>query len=110
MQARIDKLVELDKRRREAFNMTMIEQERIKGTFDQRTRSEDFKVRDVVLLWGKNKAKLGNHGKLEKFWMGPFRIARMAGKGSFWLKSPDGEELELSVNGRLLKDYFPPIN
>ena len=58
MQARIDKLVELDKRRREAFDRTVIEQERIKGTFNQRTRSEDFKVGDVVLLWDKNKAKL----------------------------------------------------
>ena len=51
MQARIDKLVELDKKIREAFDKTVIEQERIKGTFDQSTQNEDFNVGDVVLLW-----------------------------------------------------------
>ena len=71
MQARLDKLVELDERRREAFDKTVIEQERIKGTFDQSTQNENFKIGDVVLLWDKNKEKPGNHGKLEKIWMGP---------------------------------------
>ena len=57
MQARLDRLVELDERRREAFDKTVIEQERIKGTFDQSTRNEDFKIADVVLLWDNNKEK-----------------------------------------------------
>ena len=41
-QARIDKLVELDNIRRMAFDKSVIEQERVKGTFDQRTR--DVKI------------------------------------------------------------------
>ena len=64
MQARIDKLVELDEKRREAFDKTMTEQERIKGTFDQSTRYDNFKIGDIVLYWDANKAKRGNHGKL----------------------------------------------
>ena len=110
MQSRVYKLVELDERRREAFDKTIIEQERIKGTFDQSTWNEEFKVGDIVLLWDKNKENSGNHGKLEKKWMRPYKFGRIAGKGSFWLESLDGEELELPVNGRLLKHYFPPIN
>ena len=55
MQAKIDKLVELEEKRREPFDKTVIEQERIKGTFDQSTWNEDFKVGDMVLLWYKNK-------------------------------------------------------
>ena len=110
IQTSVDKLIELDERRREAFDKTIIEQERIKGTFDQSTRNEDFKVGDVVLLWDKNKEKPRNHGNLEKIWMGPYRFGRIVGKGSFWLESLHGEELELPINGRLLKHYFPPIN
>ena len=41
-QARIDKLVELGEVRRMAFDKSVIEQERVKGTFDQRTR--DVKI------------------------------------------------------------------
>ena len=91
MQAKIDKLVELDERRREAFHRTVTEQERIEGTFDQSTQYDNFKIGDIVLLWDTNKEKPGNHGKLEKIWMGPYRIGRIIGKGSFWLESLDGE-------------------
>ena len=71
MQARIDKLVELDEKRRESFDKVVIKQERTKGTFDQSNWNEYFKVGDVVLLWFKSKEKTENHGKLEKNWMGP---------------------------------------
>ena len=87
----------------------MIEHERIKWTFDKRAQNKDFKIGDVVLLWDKNKEKPGNHGKLEKIWMGPYRVSRTVGKGSLWLETLDGEELEFLVNGLLLKHYFPPI-
>jgi hypothetical protein len=109
MQARIDKLVELDENRREAWDKMVLEQERIKGTFDQRSRDINFGVGDIVLLWDKNKEKPGNHGKFEKIWMGPYQISRVAGKNSFWLETLDGYELELPVNGVLLKHYYPLI-
>ena len=65
-QARIDKLVELDEVRRMAFDKIAIEQERVKGTFDQRTRDVKFGIGDIVLLWDKVKEKPGKDGKLEK--------------------------------------------
>ena len=108
-QARIDKLVELDEVRRMAFEKTIIEQERVKGTFDQRTRDVKFGIGDIVLLWDKLKEKLGKHGKLEKIWMGPYRVSSIVGKGSIYLETLDGDEFELPVNGILLKHYFPPI-
>ena len=99
----------MDEKRREAWNKVVIEQERVKGTFDKRSRDVKFNVGDIVLLCDKNKEKPGNHGKLEKIWMGPYRVSRIAEKGSLWLETLDGEELEFPVNGLLLKHYFPPI-
>jgi hypothetical protein len=110
LQARIDRLVELDETRREAWNKMVLEQERIKGTFDQKSRDVIFGVGDIVLLWDKHKEKPGNHEKFERIWMGPYRVSRMAGKGTVYLETLDGDELELPVNGRLLKHYFPPIS
>ena len=69
---------------REAWNKTIIEQERVKGTFDKRSRDVKFNVGDIVLLCDKNKEKPGNHGKLEKICMGTYRLSRIAGKGSLW--------------------------
>ena len=65
-QARINKLVELDEVRRMAFDKMVIEQERVKGTFDQRTRDVKFGIGDIVLLWDKVKEKPGKDRKLEK--------------------------------------------
>ena len=48
--------------------------------FDQKTRRTQFGVGDIVLLWDKHKEKPGNHGKLDRFWMGPYRIRRIVGK------------------------------
>ena len=111
-QERIDKLVELDEVRRMAFDKIVIEQERVKGTFDQRTRDVKFRIGDIVLLWDKLKEKHGKHGKhgqLEKIWMGPYRVSSIARKGSVYLETLEGDEFELPVNGLLLKHYFPPI-
>ena len=99
----------MDEKWREAWNKAIIEQEREKGTFDKRSRDVKFNVGEIVLLWGKNKEKPGNHGKHENIWMGPYRVSRIARKGSLWLETLDGEELELPVNGMLLEHYFPPI-
>ena len=87
----------------------VIEQERVKGTFDQITRDVKFGIGDIVLVWDKVKEKPGKHGKFEKIWMGPYRVSKIAGKGSVYLETLDGEEFELPVNGILLKHYFSPI-
>ena len=108
--ARVDKLVELDERRREAFDKMVVEKEMIKGTLDQSNRNEDFKVGDVILLWDKNKEKPRNHGKLEKIWMGPYKVSQIARKGFVSLEKLDGEELEFPYNGWLLEHYFPLVD
>ena len=91
------------------FDKTVIEQERVKGTFDQRKRDVKFGIGDIVLLWDKLKKKPGKHGKLEKIWMGPCQVSSIAEKGLVYLETLDGDEFELPVNGILLKHYFPPI-
>ena len=78
---------------------SVIEQERVKGTFDQRTRDVKFGIGDIVLLWDKLKGKPKNNGKLEKIWMGPYRVSSIAGKGSVYLDTLHGDEFELPMNG-----------
>ena len=55
---------------------------------------------------GQTNEKLGNQGKLEKLWMGPYRIRKIIGKGSMWLKNLDEDELGFPTNGWHLKHYF----
>ena len=50
LQTRIDRLVELDEKRREAWNNVVMEQERVKGTFNKRSRDVKFNVGGIVLL------------------------------------------------------------
>ena len=107
MQAKIDKLVELDEMWRKAFYTMVIEQERTKRTFDQKTKDFHFEVGEIVLLWDKNKEKPENHGKLEKIWLVPYQVSRVVGKWFVWLETLDGEELEFPCNGWILKHYFP---
>ena len=67
LQARIDRLVELDKKRREAWNKAVIEQERVKGIFDKRSRDVKFNVGEIVLLWDKNKENQETMENLRRF-------------------------------------------
>ena len=67
---------------------------------------EVFSNVDMVLLWDRRHENLGNHGKFDSLWLGPYIIKEAAGQSSYYLSTLDGESLELPVNGHLLKLFY----
>jgi len=66
------------------------------------SRPRTFHKGDTVLLWDKS----GQHGKFDSLWIGPYIIHDMAGLTSFYLNQSNGENLNMPVNGKLLKLFF----
>jgi hypothetical protein len=56
------------------FDQMEKNQERVKGTFDQKARQRDFKVGDQVLMWDKRREKPGMHQNFDSSWLGPYKI------------------------------------
>jgi hypothetical protein len=75
---RIDQLVELDESRRVALSQMEKCQEKVKNTFDHKEKERDFKEGDLVLLWDKRRQKPGMHKKLDRLWIGPYKIMSQA--------------------------------
>jgi hypothetical protein len=65
-------------------------QEKIKNTFDHKTKERDFVEGDLVLLWDKRREKPGMHKKLDGLWTGPYKIMSPAGTNSFNLGTMEG--------------------
>jgi hypothetical protein len=108
-QNRIDQIIELDESRRKAFDQSIINQEKVKKTFDKSSRQSDFQTGDIVLLWDKRKENPRSHGKFDSLWAGPYIIQDVVGKNSFFLGRLDGEKLTLPVNGQRLKLFFNEV-
>jgi hypothetical protein len=51
----IDQLIELDESRRIALDQMMRNQDKVKGTFDHKSRDMVFKEGDEELLWNKGR-------------------------------------------------------
>ena len=84
-------------------------QERIKKTFDKRTKAKDFYLGDKVLKWDSRREYKGKHMKFDFLWKGPYVIYAFRGNNSFFLREMDGTEAEGGpVNGRMLKHYIEP--
>ena len=99
-------MVELDEIRRKALDQSINNRDKVKRTFDKSSWQRVFQEGDIVLLWDKRREKLGNHGKFDSLWTGPYIIQGTTGKNSFYLSRLDGEKLALPVNNQLLKLFF----
>jgi hypothetical protein len=108
IQGKINQLIELDESRRIALSQMARNQEKIKNTFDHKTKERDFAEGDLVLLWDKRREKPGMHKKLDGLWIGPYKIMSPAGTNSFNLGTMEGEALKLPVNAIHIKRYYPP--
>jgi hypothetical protein len=71
IKGRINQLIDLDESRRTALSQMARNQEKIKNTFDHKTKERDFAESDLVLLWDKTREKHGMHKKLDGLWTGP---------------------------------------
>jgi len=106
VQNRIDQIVELDETHRIAFDNICKSQSNIKKIFDKSSRSRSLQVGDMVLLWDCKNKKPGKHKKFDSLSLGPYIIQDITRPNSFHLSRLDGEPLDLSANGQMLKLLF----
>ena len=65
MPNRINKLIELDEIQRNALDISIKNQEKVKRTFDKYAKPRAFHIGDTVLLLDKQRENPGKHGKLD---------------------------------------------
>ena len=106
MANRINYLIELDESQRNSLHRSIINQEKVKRTFDKSAKPGSFRIGDTILFCDKRREKLGKRGKFDGLWMGPFIIYNVADTNSFLLNTMEGEKLLLPMNGQQLKLFF----
>ena len=77
----------------------------MKSIFERKAREIMFQNGDLVLRWDTRKEDKWKHGKFDPLWNGPYKIIKARTNNTFVLESPDGEAVELLVNGQYLKHY-----
>ena len=75
MMRRMVNLVELQQIWEQVVGRSEAHQQRIKGMFDKRAKTDNFQVGDWVLKWDTVSQDKGKHGKYDSLWIGPFVIA-----------------------------------
>ena len=110
IQRRINQTIHLQQTREQVYNRAQILRDKLKKTFDKRTKVEDFCVGNKVLRWDSRREDKGKHGKLDFLWKGPYIIHVVQGNNTYFLKTVDGSAAEEGpVNGRMLKHYHDPF-
>ena len=90
MPIRINQLIELDESRRIALDKSIMNQEKVKITFDKSAKPMAFHIGDTFLLWDKRRENPGKHGTFYKLCMGPFIVYDVTGTNSFLLNTMEG--------------------
>jgi len=107
MQQRLNMLLKLEEDREKDKRNIMKHQEIIKRWFDKSyVVNKYFQEGDLVLKWDNENEIKGKHTKFQKLWQGPFQIHKKIGPGTFKLRTLEGEEEELPINGKMPKQYF----
>ena len=65
MPNKINQIIELDENRRNALDISIKNQEKVKRTFDKSAKLRSFLIGDTMLLWDKQREKPGKHGKFD---------------------------------------------
>ncbi|XP_073033813.1 uncharacterized protein [Primulina eburnea] len=77
---------------------------RVMKTYNKNFRSRDFQVGDLVM---KKVKPVGDVGKLEARWEGPFQIVRRFSSGAaYYLENSQGHTLKRPWNTFHLKKYY----
>jgi hypothetical protein len=110
---RINNLIEeLPSIRNQAKKKKKIErsQEKQKKYHNEKYKTKkNFQIGDKVLYYDAMKEKQWS-GKLEEKWKGPYYIYEIIFKGSYKIKTMEGEIQRTPVNGELLKEYTDRSN
>jgi hypothetical protein len=83
-------------------------QQTVKKYFNKSVKAIKFKVNEKVLLWDSTHVDRGRHSKLQKLWLGPFKIAFVLGANSYILKDLQEQLFSYNTNGSHLKHYVEP--
>ncbi|OAE20015.1 hypothetical protein AXG93_17s1150 [Marchantia polymorpha subsp. ruderalis] len=100
---RLQEVMVLEERRREAEERTRRIQLRRKERYDQRIKPVLLQKGDLALLYDSRHARFP--GKLHLRWMGPYKVVEVFPNGSIQLADLTGELLGTRVNGWRLKKY-----
>ena len=60
-------------------------QQKIKQTFDRKSRKKDFDLGDLVLKWDAPRQEKGKHSKFDALWFGPFNILEVFSNNTYRL-------------------------
>ncbi|XP_070018333.1 uncharacterized protein [Nicotiana sylvestris] len=93
---RVEQLTELDEFRFHAYSKSSLYKDKIKYLHDKYTRSNEFKVVDLVLLFN-SRLRLFS-GKLKSKWSGPFEVVLVTSFGALDLKNKNGEIFKVNVH------------
>nr|GEU62967.1 reverse transcriptase domain-containing protein [Tanacetum cinerariifolium] len=94
--------VQLNELRDQAYENSLIYNEKTKRLHDTKIKDRVFNIGDRVLLFN-SRLKIFS-GKLKSRWSGPFTISHVFPYGIVELSQPDGPNFK--VNGHRLKHYF----
>jgi hypothetical protein len=86
---RINTLLALEEQRNFSLENLKKRQQTVKKYFNKRAKTVEFKIDDKALLWDSAHAERGRHSKLQKLWLGPFKIASILSTNSYLLKYMD---------------------
>jgi len=103
---RINKSVKSQERRGQVTQSLIKFQEKMKSLFDNKVKDKSFQPGDLVLKWDVRREDKSRHGEFYPLWFVHFKIDEENVKNTFLLENLDGEVLELSINGQILKLYF----
>ncbi|XP_072087333.1 uncharacterized protein [Arachis hypogaea] len=81
-------------------------QQMIRNKYNKRVRPRTLQQGDLVLRRLEDVRKPPGQGKLAANWEGPFRIAKVYGRGSYSLQSLEGADLPNTWNISSLRLYY----
>ena len=74
--------------------------------YNSKVRHRDFQVGDLVLRKVMGASRDSTQGKLDPNWEGPYRITSWQRKGTYHLKTLDGQKLPHPWNIEHLRKYY----
>jgi hypothetical protein len=79
-------LLALEEKRTFALDNIKRRQQTIKKYFNKSVEVVKFKFNEKVLLWNSAHVDRGRYSKIQKLWLGPFKITFVLGTNSYTLK------------------------
>ena len=101
---RFYEIINIQEDRRETLDKIGQLQNKQKEKFDNKVKETIFKIADKVLLKDAAKEKQWS-GKLQPKWKGPYYIHDILGKGTYKLRTMEGQVLKTPYNIKLLKGF-----